>query len=97
MKTKLSLVVAAAAGAMIFGGASGALAKAHDQGVADGKIPFFPEAPNAGERIDLLTDAGVLDGQGVSALFKGGARGEDASTRKSGVRVVPVVNDKQPD
>ncbi|SMX42148.1 hypothetical protein [Maliponia aquimaris] len=69
-----------------------AMAKAHDQGVADGG--YVPgEQTGAKTVIDALEDAGVLDGKGVSAVVKGGARGDAASERKGGNRVVPTVND----
>lgn len=61
--------------AMALGGGSAVLAKAHDQGKADGKL-VFPGAQNARDQIDFLTNLGVLDGHGVSAVQNKGKRGE---------------------
>ncbi len=70
--------------------ASGALAKAHDQGRADGS--FDPDADRgARDAIDALTELGVLDGRGVSAVTKGGARGAAASSAGSDNAVDPQV------
>ena len=61
-------------------GASGAFAKAHDQGVADGEAT----PANTGAFIQ------GLGGEGVSALVNGGARGNGASASQGGNRTVPV-------
>ena len=71
--------------------ASPALAKGHDQGVADGA--FVPgEQTGARAVIDALEDLGALDGNGVSAVVKGGANGAAKSDAKSDNRMVPTVN-----
>ncbi|MDA7428508.1 hypothetical protein PGB28_08550 [Primorskyibacter aestuariivivens] len=59
-------------------GAGAALAKAHDQGVADGDITPGTQT-GAKTTIDALEDAGVLDGKGVSAVVKNGQQGAAAS------------------
>lgn len=78
---------------MAFGSMPVAFGKAHDQGKADGTL-VFPDAENAKQQIDFLTDAGILDGHGVSAVQNKGKRGEIQSDLKGDGRVVPVVNDK---
>lgn len=81
MKLTIKTVASAMAVAFALGTASGAFAKAHDQGVADGDITF----PNGtGAAIQTL-DRGVSGGQ------KDGVRGGIASTNKGGNRVEPVV------
>lgn len=76
------------------GGMSGALAKAHDQGKADGTL-VFPDARNARDQIDFLTAAGVLDGKGVSAVQNKGKRGELNShgAKKGGINCVSPSSD----
>ncbi len=88
MKTR-NVIVSAGLATLLLAGS--ALAKAHDQGVADGG---FEPGTQTGARdvIDALTDAGVLDGKGVSAVVKGGARGDAASDAKSDNATVPTVN-----
>ncbi len=61
-------------------GASGAFAKAHDQGVADGT----PLEQNTGAFIQSL------DIPGVSAVVNDGARGDGASASQGGNRTEPV-------
>ena len=65
-------------------GASGAFAKAHDQGVADG-TPL----DNTGAFVQSLD-------QGVSTVVNGGARGDGASTDKGDNSTVPVVSNDEP-
>lgn len=63
-----------------------AFAKAHDQGANgdDGRVPGTSNAGGAKTVIDVLEDAGALDGKGVSAIVKGGAQGATASDGKGG-------------
>lgn len=75
MKTQLCISIFAIA---VSTGA--ALAKAHDQGVADGS---FPESTS-----DVVES---IEGPGISAVVGKGQRGESASTNKGGNRVEPVV------
>jgi hypothetical protein len=65
---------------LALGSASGAFAKAHDQGVADGTISF----PNG-------TGAAVGAPGGVSGGQKDGLRGATASANGGDNRVNPVV------
>ena len=92
MKNVNRVAAAVLAAAMRVSGASAALAKAHDQGRADGSFGA-DNAQGARTTIDALTDLGALDGNGVSALTKGGARGAAASEAKGGNRIDPVVPD----
>lgn len=82
MTITLRTAATAAALALALGHASSALAKAHDQGVADGDAT--PQ-PTTGAFIQSL------GGNGVSALTSGGARGDAASTNQGGNRVTPTV------
>lgn len=61
-------------------GSGSALAKAHDQGVADGS----------------RVDPSSLRGGAVAELVQDGVQGRIASEFKAGNRVVPVVNDRGP-
>ena len=70
---------------LAFAGSSTAFAKAHDQGQADGRTVCtarMVECQSARDQIDILTDAGVLDGQGVSAVQNKGKRGTIESNCK---------------
>ena len=66
-------------------GVSGAFAKAHDQGVADGT----PLEQNTGAFVQSLD-------QGVSAGVNNGARGDSASANQGGNRTEPVVSNDEP-
>jgi len=73
-----SMIAATALIAAMALGVPTAFGKAHDQGIADGK--FCPicggtNPQNARDQINTLTNAGLLDGNGVSALQKDGLRG----------------------
>ena len=57
-----------------------ALAKAHDQGAADGTSP-----DSTSETVSSI------EGPGISSVTSGGARGAQASERKSDNRVDPVT------
>lgn len=81
----------AAAAALVVSLALGggtAMAKAHDQGVADGD---FPESTS-----DVVSS---IEGPGISAAVGKGARGEAASANGSDNAVTPVVGNgaKKPD
>src|SRR5213594_513902 len=72
-----------------------AFGKAHDQGIADGK--FCPicgstDPQNARDQINTLTDAGVLDGNGVSAAQKDGIRGSKSNDgqKAGGINCIPT-------
>ncbi len=88
MKNGYRVTAALLAAVVSLSGANFALAKAHDQGRADGSFGE-DNAQGARTTIDALTDGGVLDGNGVSALTKNGARGDAASANKGDNRVVP--------
>jgi hypothetical protein len=85
---KIATVIAIAA-MMGVGGVSTALAKAHDQGKADGTL-VFPDAQNAKQQIDFLTNLGALDGHGVSIIQNKGKRGElnNDGAKKGGINCV---------
>ena len=63
-----------------------AFAKGHDQGAngEDGRTPGGSNAGGAKTVIDILEDAGALDGRGVSAVVKGGQQGAEKSGGKGG-------------
>lgn len=61
--------------------AGGAFAKAHDQGVSDGEIPFGP-----GEAKD------VIEGPGISAIVSKGAQGDTKKDPANRGRDKPVVS-----
>ncbi len=70
-------------------GASGAFAKAHDQGVADGMAPD-----------DTSAFIQTLGGKGVSTIVNEGLRGAGAKASQGGNRVTPVDQpgqNKEPD
>lgn len=70
--------------------AAPALAKGHDQGVADGA--YEPGTQTGAKAvIDTLEDLGILDAKGVSAVVKGGANGDAASDAGGDNRVTPTV------
>ena len=93
MNDRKRIVAIAVAATAAIGISSAAYAKAHDQGKADGTL-VFPDAQNAKQQIDFLTNLGVLDGRGVSQVQRDGKRGDISSTAKGDVRVIPVVNNK---
>lgn len=82
MKLILKTAASAVAVTMVLGSASAALAKAHDQGVADGTPLAFPGGTGAFVQ--------TLD-SGVSSIQNKGQRGAISSTQKGDGRVVPVV------
>jgi hypothetical protein len=87
MTYTLRPVVSALAVLMIMGGASGAFAKAHDMGVADGvQNPVNNGFENTGAFVQ------TFPGPGESAANQNGQRGDISSTAKSDGRTVPVVN-----
>ena len=88
MKFTLRTAASAMAVTMALGSASGAFAKAHDQGVADGTPLDFPGGTGAFVQ--------TLD-QGVSSLQNDGQRGATASTNQGENRVEPVVGANEPD
>jgi hypothetical protein len=95
MRDTRKIAVFAIVAAMVLGSGPAAFGKAHDQGKADGKFcPICVDPNNARDQINTLTDAGILDGHGASAVQKDGARGDIQSTLKGDGRVVPVVNNK---
>ena len=81
MNYTIKTVASAIVLSMVMGSGS-ALAKAHDQGVADGEIAF-PDGTGAAVQ--------TLD-QGVSGGVANGVRGGAASADGGGNRVEPVVN-----
>ena len=76
--TTIKTITALAFAASVFAGAE-AMAKAHDQGVADGTAPESTSGTVAG-----------IDGPGISGVVGGGARGEAASDAKGGNSVDAV-------
>lgn len=91
MNVTIKTVASAMAVTIALGSASGALAKAHDQGQADGAPLDFPGG--TGAFVQTL-DKGVSGGQNK------GQRGETASSNKGANRVNPVVgngNNDEPD
>ena len=80
MKITRTIAATAVILSMTVGASTMALAKAHDQGAADGSSP-----PSTSDVVDSIP------GPGVSSLFNGGQRGEAASGNKGDNRVEPVV------
>jgi len=72
------ITLAAIVVALALGSAPVAFAKAHDQGIADGKLcPICSGTEtNANQQIQELQAAGALDSRGVSLLQRDGVRGD---------------------
>ena len=81
MNYTIKTVASAIVLSMVMGSGS-ALAKAHDQGVADGDIEFPGGTGAAVQTLD----------QGVSGVVANGARGGAASADGGDNRLEPVVN-----
>ena len=82
MKLTIKTAASAMAVTIALGSASGAFAKAHDQGQADGAPLDFPGGTGAFVQ--------TLD-KGISSLQNNGQRGATASANKGENRVEPVV------
>lgn len=79
MKTKQ--IVTGSLLALSLAATGAVMAKAHDQGVADGS----DNPDNTGQLLQTLPN-------GVSTLVKDGAQGDSASEARGDNRVTPVVN-----